>query len=240
MAFYCKKIWSSSREKTLLAIFLAGFTLACLIEIQFPLPTILRETIFDEILTNQPLQRISSTLFLSLSAAYIFYILIDFLPRIEKEKSTYLLLNSLLASILDAYHHCNRYGHELPINLVDKSVLDIAWLTDQEKGLRQKKCLLLPLKYAMETAHSRLNDFRDVLPLATSLSPDHALTWLVIIDKVRLLADNYGTQPPFSLNDEQFGVDSQNASTEIKNFKYTLNLRLHRYIESIIQWKSLN
>ncbi|HLR17266.1 MAG TPA: hypothetical protein VK099_05275 [Alcanivoracaceae bacterium] len=88
----------------------------------------------------------------------------------------------------------------------------------------------------MQTADSRLEDFRHALPLAVSLSPKHAMQWLVIIDKVRLLAENYALQPEVS--EEQFHlVDTDSDDNPLKLYKSDLNFRLLELVEQAIEWR---
>ena len=108
---------------------------------------------------------------------------------------------------------------------------------------------ILKLKFAMETAHSRYPDFQHGLTLAASISPDHALDWLVLTDKVRLLADQYGSWPlhPFPENlgnelSEQQRLDPACVATfekykrDMNLMEQTLKLRVLEVIEASIYW----
>ena len=67
---------------------------------------------------------------MSILAAYIFYFVVDVLPRAKKETSINLILNSLLASILDSYARCRIYGHETSLPYVDKECLSPKWMEE--------------------------------------------------------------------------------------------------------------
>ena len=87
----------------------------------------------------------------------------------------------------------------------------------------------------MQTSYTRLEDFRHVLPLAVSLSPMHTMQWLVVIDKIRLLAENYGENPKVEI-DKQHLVDKNTEDNPILEYKSTLNLRMLEVVEESIKW----
>ena len=87
----------------------------------------------------------------------------------------------------------------------------------------------------MQTAHTRIEDFRHSLPLAVSLSPEHAMRWLIIVDKIRLLSENYGEQPSIPEDKMRF-VDKDTDENPIKDYKSTLNLRFLEVVEQSRDW----
>lgn len=223
------------KERFLLFYALTAFILLCVIEIKLPLISILNETLLGKLLVADGARNIASGLLISIIAAYIFYIFIDFLPRTRREQRTMLVLNSLIASILDAYNRCRLFGHETALPYVDKSVLEKEWLNRHIALLKENSSNYLPLMFAMQTAHSRLEDFRHSLPLAVLLSPEHAMQWLVIIDKVRLLAENFGQGP--EVPEEKIHLINKNTDENpAKDYKSTLNLRILEIAEEADKW----
>lgn len=230
------RILNDRKERNLLILTLCAFTILCVIEANFGLPSFLVDTNVGYLLTNESFKRIVSGLCLSIVAAYVFYLFIDFMPRATAERDTRVVLDSLLAAILDAYSRGRVFGHETPISHVDKSVLSERWLCEHKTLLKNEKVKFLPLKFALQAADSRLEDFRHALPLAVSLSPKHAMQWLVIIDKVRLLAENYGSQP--EVPEEQMClVDTDSDDNPLKLYKSVLNFRLLELVEQTIEWR---
>jgi hypothetical protein len=225
------------RELFLLTLASLSFLLLCFVELQLPLVSILKETAIGEFMVATATKNVASGLLIGLVSAYIFYVLIDYLPRYRKEQKTMEVLNSLIASILDAYNRCRIFGHETALPNVDKSVLDQNWLQENISQFKENKSKYLQLLFAMQTADSRLEDFRHSLPLAVILSPERAMQWLVLIDKVRLLAENYGSNPQIP-KDKQHLVDKNVDENPVKEFKSTLNLRLLEFIEASSQWLS--
>ncbi|WP_439857215.1 hypothetical protein [Pseudomonas syringae] len=178
----------------------------------------------------------------------MFYVVVELLPQLRKEQLNLRPLNLITASIIDAYERTRVYGHETPINSIDVAVLAI----DNLKVLKNSvvtKADVLKLKFAMETAHSRYPDFQHCLTIAASISPEHALDWLVLTDKIRLLADEYGSWPvsPFSNNpmgepDEQQRLDPDCVAAYGKyQDKMThaigaLQLRVLEVVEATLFW----
>jgi len=183
-----------------------------------------------------PAYSVLSSLSLSVIAAYIFYVFIELIPRAKRESETEHVLNSLLSSILDAYARCRLFGHETPISHVDLSYLEIDWLTKQEEILKKQQADFLPLKFATQTADSRLEDFRNALPLAMSLSPQHALSWLVIIDKVRLLAELYSQHPKTENDPYQTHDNGDQVYQDFATYQSGMSVRLLGIVETAKRW----
>ena len=229
-------ILTNKKDRNLLVLALCAFAILCIAEASLTLPKYLVETSLGNLLTGEPFKNIVSGLSLSIVAAYIFYLFIDFIPRASTERDTRIVLDSLLAAILDAYSRCRVFGHETPISHVDKSVLNENWLFENKVILKNEKAKFLPLKFALQTADSRLEDFRHALPLAVSLSPKDAMQWLIIIDKVRLLAENYDSQPELPENQLHL-VDTDSDENPLKLYKSDLNFRVLELIEQTIEWR---
>lgn len=154
------------------------------------------------------------------------------MPRANTERDTRAALDSLLAVILDAYSGCRVFSHETPISRVDQSVLSENWLVENRMLLKKQNVKFLPLKFAVQTADPRLEDFRHALPLAVSLSPKDAMQWLVIGDKVSLLSENYDSQPEVS-EDQLHLIDTDD--NHLKLYKSDLNFRMLELVEQIIE-----
>ena len=223
------------KERPLLILMFVALVCLCLIEIRFPILSIFIDTPIEQLLTSEGAKNIISGLLIGLISAYVFYIFIDFIPRKRKEKETLLVLNALIAAILDAYNRCRVFGHETALPYVDKSVLEKEWLEETEVIFKSNNSKYLPLLLAMQTSYTRLEDFRHVLPLAVSLSPNHTMQWLVLIDKVRLLAENYGENPEVS-KDKQHLIDKSTDENPILEYKSTLNFRMLEVVEESIKW----
>lgn len=229
------RIISDKKERGLLVLAVILFSVICMIEANLDLVASIQGTFVGDFLVNQSVKKISSNLTISILAAYFFYLLIDFLPRLRKEEKTKEVLNSLLASVIDSYNRTRMFGHETAISHVKKDVLDELWLSNEISILKSGKSKFLKLKFGMQTAFTRTEDFRHALPLAVNLSPEKTLKWLVIIDKIRLLAESYGEQPEVSVENQHL-IDKDTDENPIKDYKSTLNFRFLELLEITQEW----
>jgi len=227
------RIITDSKERLLILLAFVALALFCLVEAELPLLHLLEGTFFGELLTKEFLKSISRSVCTSLLAAYIFYVFIDLYPRIKKEEKVLYVLNCLIASVLDSYSRCRIFGHETSItNIANEDLISPAWLSTTLIQLHDNNSKFLPLKFAMQTAYTRLEDFRNSLSLAVDISPEWALQWLVIIDKVRLLAENYDEQPQVPETN-----DITNNAYQLNDYKSDLNLRFLEIVEEVQKWQ---
>jgi len=184
------------------------------------------------------------TIFGGIVSAYIFYIFIEIMPIYERERKTLEVLDQAIASIAEVFFSPNIFQHEKSIRHIKFEIkASNEKLKDSIENIKSGNINFLQLKLAMQTAHSRYPNFQNLLVLAVTLSPQNALYWLDLTDKVRLLADEYDNQiiePDMNiLNDLQkmnTNVAEMN-STEL--FCSDLKLRVIEFFESIIDWNGL-
>jgi hypothetical protein len=230
------RILVDKKERRLLLLAIVLFVLLCLIETRLNLPYFLSGTVLENFLVDRGVINISSNMIVGILAAYMFYILNDFLPRIRKEKAAKNVLNALIASILDSYKRAKVFGHEATISHANTQVLDKVWLNTHKNILETRKASYYQLLSAEETAHSRLEDFRNALPLAVTLSPESVLRWLIITDKVRLLAENYEHRPSVPM-EKTYLVDRDVEDNPVKPHRDTLFVRALALIEQALIWQ---
>jgi hypothetical protein len=231
--------WQSLQERILLGAAASALALVFLVNLRLPLPTIFDSTVIAQFLCSDVTVTIASDLLIGFISAYIFYVVIDLIPRHRKEQSILRVLNLLVASIVEAYEV---YGHETAITSIDLSVLKESRLNKHLEDFGHPQVDILKLKFAMETAHSRYPDFQHSLGLAAALSPEIALKWLVLSDKVRLLADVYSTfDLPSAVgrsSDAPFKSEKSCPQSFI-DLKATLQLRVKEVMEASAHWKKL-
>lgn len=238
-------IWRDARERWLLAAVVVAFAFVCLINVKFPLWKVLEGGVTASFLRADATISVTSDLLVGLISAYIFYVIIELLPSHRRKNETFRVLNLLVASVVDAFDRTRLFGHETPINSVDLDVLKLPRLKSNIAIIGAKP-EFLRLKFAMETGHSRYQDFQHALSLAIGLSPEHALDWLVLTDKIRLLAQEYGTQPVkpennfLSVTDQLMDVEFFLALGEYQGkmnaFEDTLRLRVLEVFEAAASW----
>ncbi len=241
-------VWKEAREKWLLAAAFGVLVLIILINLKLPVWPPLDGGQAAAFLRAEATASVASDLLVGLFSAYVFYVIVELIPRQRREQLTLNPLNMIVAAVIDAYESPRVFGHETPITSIDLAVLDIQKLKALKSELVTKKDMLR-VKFAMETGHSRYPDFQHALAMAASISPEHALSWLVLTDKVRLLAEQYGQWPVNPFLDNYLGLptDEQRGDAKLMEAygKYqqdmasiegTLRLRVVEVIEATIFW----
>lgn len=185
------KILKTPTERSLLVIAFLALVLLVLVEVRCPLLAWIEiDSWLGTVLIKDATKNILSSISSGIFAAYLFYFVVDYLPKSRIEQQATDTLNLVLASVLDAYFRDRIFGHETAIDQIDVSYLQFgvlqAEITKLQVGSPE---LISKLRNGMHTADSRLPDFRGMIGLAISLSLDHAKQWLVLTDKIRLLAE---------------------------------------------------
>ncbi|MGH1471134.1 MAG: hypothetical protein ACRBCS_08060 [Cellvibrionaceae bacterium] len=153
----------------------------------------------------------------------------------RREKGVFRALNLLVAAILDSYDKTKTFGHEQPISTIDTGVLDKEWLSKTKIKFKEKESDFLKLKYAMETAYTRLDDCRHALSMASSVSPEAGVQWLQITDRVRLLAEEYGQQPEVPVEKLHL-VNKDIEENPLYLYRLALMQRIHQLIVDVEVW----
>lgn len=241
-------VWRETKEWLLLCGVVLSLALIAIVNYRLPLPHCFEGTWAAPLLRSDATASVTSDLLVGFVSAYFFYLIIELIPQRRKEEQTLRPLNMLVASVIDAYERMRVFGHETPITSIDLGVLDVAKLKAHKADIVTRPNFLR-LKFAMETGHSRYQDVQHSLTLAAAVSPEHALDWLVLTDKLRLLAAEYATYPvnPFSKNDLGQPTEEQKQDVvamaeytdyqdEMKGFEGTLQLRVLEVFEAAIFW----
>jgi len=241
-------VWREAREKWLLAAAFGVLALIVLINLKLPVWPPLDGGQAAAFLRAETTASVTSDLLVGLFSAYVFYVIVELIPRQRREQLTLKPLNMIAAAVIDAYERTGVFGHETPITSIDLAVLDIQKLKAHKSELVTKKDML-KVKFAMETGHSRYPDFQHALAMAASISPEHALSWLVLTDKVRLLAEQYKQWPVNPFLDNDFGLPTDEQRDDAKlmeaygkyqkdmaSIEGTLRLRVVEVMEATIFW----
>lgn len=243
----------TDRSERMLCAWAVG-ALLCLgaIKVKFPTPDYMLSDWprVALILQSKAFEDIVGDLLTGLIAAYFFYVVIEVLPRLRKEKQTMDVLNRLVASVVDSYAKTHWFGHTMAITQVNLDLLTIDSLDRMIKEVKQDRPSFGKLKCALFTAHSRYSDFCSTLNLAASMGSERALQWLVLTDKVRLLVDNYEAHPASEDYDashvygggrseiDDTAVDFLEYESALDGFVGSLQLGVLEYLEQARNWIS--
>lgn len=231
-------IFKDKNEQVLVISSIISLGILILSASRFTLISSLEGTFIGCLLTSEKYIAIFENLLIGFLAAYVFYIINSYLPRQKQRSDSLKLLNSCVASIIDSYKRTRMFGHETALPYVNTECLDREWLNVQIAELKKNKTDALKLKFALDTAHTRENDFKSLLQVALTLSPRHAEKWLVLSDKVRLLSENYGSQP--HATDEQMHlVRMRSKDSPMHDYHTTLEFRIMEFMEVVVEWLAL-
>ncbi|WP_409302797.1 hypothetical protein [Pseudomonas sp. KCJK8993] len=236
-------VWQEARERRLLAAVVVVFAVLCLVNARLPLWQVLEGGAIAAFLCANATMNVISDLLVGLISAYVFYVIIELLPSHRKKGETLRVLNLLVASVVEAYDKASIFAHERSLNTLDLIVLKRSKLKSTLDSLEEGSDFLR-LKFAMQTGHSRYPDFQHALSLAVGLSPQHALNWFVLTDKIRLLAEEYGTQPvnPNADYATQITANIQDVPAyiayqkEMDLYMEALLLRVTEFYEAALIW----
>jgi hypothetical protein len=236
-------VWQEARERWLLVAVVVVFALLCLVNIRLPLWQFLEGGTIAALLCADATMNVTSDLLVGLISAYVFYVIIELLPSHRKKVETLRVLNLLVASVVEAYDKASMFAHERSLNSLDIIILKRSKLKSTLDSLDEGSDFLR-LKFAMQTGHSRYQDFQHALSLAVGLSPQHALNWFVLTDKIRLLAEEYGAQPvnPNSDYATQIASNIQDVTAYFAHQKQmdlymgALLLRVTEFFEAALTW----
>lgn len=202
------------------------------------------------VLRSKAFEDVIGDLLTGLVAAYFFYVVVDVIPRLRKEKHQMEVLNRLVASIVDSYAKAHWFGHTMEITQADLSLLTISHLDRLIAEVDGDNPNFGKLKCALFTAHSRYADFSATLAIASSISSERALQWLVLTDKVRLLVDNYEQHPVsddyepkhvfsnWRSEIDDTAVDFLEYESAIDGFRGSLQIGVLEYLEQARNWIS--
>ena len=227
-----------------------AFALLLVVKIKFDVPAGMKDwPRLIAALQSEAFEDIVGDLLTGLIAAYFFYLAIDLLPRYSKERKTMDVLNRLVTSVIDSYHKTHVFGHTMAITQVDLELLTVEKIDQLIIGVK-KKPNFVKLKCALFTAHSRHSDFTQTLAMASTISPDRALQWLVMTDKVRLLVENYDEdpkspdyEPRHVFGSYRRGIDEDaddfiRYEIALKDYVSSLQLGVLEYLEEARNWVS--
>lgn len=238
-----------NKECVLFLTFICCFAVPILLILNLDVPSWCSGSWIAKQLVDTKVKDIALGLSLSYIAAYIFYVINEYWPRRTRKANALKVLDHILASIPYTYDQCKVFGHELAINHVPTTNLNIEWLSasiaHQKQNLNLIKGWCSELKeygkvniphkfanlfFALSTADTRLNYFRDALPLvASETDPAHVLQWLVITDKVKLLAESSITYPAPDSKDPE---EMHKCLLEISSASF----RLMEFLEEVRAW----
>lgn len=250
MKQFIQSLWLDPEERPLFlsAVAVLGvWVIWVLLAYKFPVWICITNSLVITILSHEGFGKIVEGLCSGLVAAYLFYLVVDMYPRRCLKQQHLDALNLLIVSVLDVFKSPGMFRHEAEIQTADTLLLNKFWLIEQISRLidchavQEQRPFFLQIKWVAERAERRLNDFRHALTLAVVMSPQHAIQWLSLTDKLTLLVETMHAKPEFGANDVipwQRGVDPINSNYAV--YMRSLCFRLQEFFEKTVEWIHLN
>lgn len=189
------------------------------------------------------------TFFITLSggvfSACILYVIVEIFPTAKKRKNTLKVLNMAICSVLEAYYKPKMFQHEKSIRYVSLEYIDsIDKIKKAQKDIKNFNINYRQLQYSIQTAHSRYNDFQNLLILSNDISPNHSLLWLDLIEKIRLMSEEYNNfieNPDTGIIND---LSQLKKFEDIKNETFLMcdgfQIRVLEFFESVEKWINEN
>lgn len=232
-------------------IFIGALATYCFLSLELEVVSYLVNTILYDFLTSKALAGLLEGLSLSLMAACVFYVFIDFFPRLKRKKIAENFFRKQASVVLHAYKESKIHAHEMSAKNVPDEFCE-QWLKEQISILKnveypKKRQLFLQLKCAVDAAYSQKDETRSLLPIAATLSETHAVEWLGLFTKQRLLAEEYGRKTFDPLIYTAYYEDGGELSFEERGGKQSISylilmnrqLRMLEYCEACLSWYKL-
>ncbi|KJV26904.1 hypothetical protein VI06_16180 [Aquitalea magnusonii] len=237
-------LWKYRSERWLLILNIILLFLLVAIEIQLPVPSVFSGSAFGNFLCAPNLKTILESLLSGLVSAYFFYCLVSFYPKETLKADTLLVLDTLIASVLDVYEKPGIFRHEAEIHTADINLVSKEWIktniedVKKPSGYRRQDLLFFKTKSASQRVERRLGDFKDSLPLAVSVSPQCTLQWLQLIDKLTLIVETSSECPGFKVQD-LVPWEGNLEPTPYSIYMSSICFRYAEFFEQVEKWIDL-
>lgn len=233
-------------------VFIVSLIVYFLVSLQFQILDVFYNTAIHEFLVSDGLRGFLLNISLSVMAACAFYLFMNLIPERKRVKNAEISLRKVASVVLHAYKESKRAGHEMsakhtPDEMNEKWILDqIKLLRKKDLGEQRKRELFLSLKFAVDAAYSQTSEMNAMISLAASISEKHALEWLNILTKLRLLAEEYDTQLCADVYDQYYDdgehicfKEQQGKQSVSQLILATRSLRMLEYFEACRDWNQL-
>jgi hypothetical protein len=209
-----------------------------------PVPDFLKGGAFEQILISPLLLELSKVLSSGVVVGCLVFFLSEYVPRRRAADANVGALNSVLATVITALERPGFFNHEYPATFFYPIRDQLAKpVVNAKHNLVTRKISVASLKCGTEVASTRYEDFRGCLVLAAQISPQHALQWLEITDRVRLLADEFEKFPEGRVDiTYSYSVKPPRNPleySETQMFYENCGVRMSRFLESAHSWQEL-
>jgi len=228
----------------LVGAFLVSLSALIIATLQMPVLDFLKGGVLEPILTSPFLLELSKVLSSGVVVGCLVFFLSEYVPRRRAAVDNAGALNSVLATVVTALERPGFFNHEYPAtffySIRDQLAKPVA---EARHNIGARKISVASLKCGTEVASTRYEDFRGCLVLAAQISPQHALQWLELIDRVRLLSEEFekfpGARTDLTYSYSVKPPHSPLEYSETQMFYENCGVRMSRFLESAQSWQEL-
>jgi hypothetical protein len=234
------------REARLLIAALTCFGLLLVVKIKLPVAVFMKVWPgLIEFLQSKPFEEVVGDTMTGLVSAYIFYLIIDVLPRTRREKNTKDVLAAVLSSVVHSFYEAKFSAHSYPLDKFSPLTLDDISKAKEVVEIGPTPSQLFSLSLASKWNQPKLSN---TLQLAVSMGVDHSVSWLNLIDSVARLrghsdrAESNGTLDQVAGLIEHFGefeiVEDQESNELI--WSRSMRSEMLKFLNLSEAWLKMN
>ncbi|EZP64198.1 hypothetical protein [Pseudomonas sp. RIT357] len=176
--------WDKYRDRALLCGSVIAFGLLMLVKLKLDVPDYMRGSDWKtwvEFFQSKAFEDIVGDMLTGLVAAYIFYVFIDWMPRLNAERRARKLLNSLVAGHVESFQCAEISGHAK--SLAEFKALRIEDLEHNIITLRGETevASLLAIAYMSKWSHQMMSDS---LQVSLVLGIPQAQIWMELTSRI--------------------------------------------------------
>ncbi|HGA2317310.1 MULTISPECIES: hypothetical protein [Pseudomonas] len=176
--------WDKYRDKALLVAFGVAFVLLVLVKVKLDVPAFMKgpgwKTWID-FFQSDAFEDIAGDTLTGLISGYIFYVLVQWMPRVNAERKAKKLLNSLVSGHVESFQKAEIFGHSRSLAEFDElKIGDIEGNLQTLQGETEVSSLLA-ISYMSKWSHQMMSDS---LQVALMLGIPQAQLWMELTSRV--------------------------------------------------------
>ncbi|MEJ8321385.1 hypothetical protein [Pseudomonas oryzihabitans] len=228
-----------AKNKWIAGVSLISLFVLFMTAIRAPIWSVFLGTTIESVLTKESWISLWSSLSSGVVAAYLFYFLVEVVPKRKSDQQVREVLDSAVASVVEGLLEGGAFQHEKELQYVSLDLRKVDW--QREIDLCSTRDFIR-LKFAGETAETRFDYFKGLISVTVQLSPMHTKIWLGVTEKFRLYVETMAARPA------SFDVRTLHGTTIDELVAQgnadglwvsSLQFRAHEYLELARDWTQL-
>lgn len=176
--------WDKYRDRALLGASVVALVLLVLVKVKLDVPAFMKGSEWKtwvEFFQSKAFEDIVGDMLTGLVAAYIFYVFIDWMPRVNAERKARKLLNSLVSGHVESFQRAEIFGHSRSLaEFGDLRIEDIEANLQTLRG-ETEVASLLAISYMSRWSHQMMSDS---LQVSLVLGIPQAQIWMELTSRV--------------------------------------------------------